>query len=44
MKLNFWQIIGLVLLVIGVAWYIWREMNERATTKPSTMIHVTTLA
>ena len=28
MKLNFWQWIGVVLLIVGVVWWIARERNE----------------
>ena len=35
MKLNFWQMLGLVLLVIGVGWYIVREMNEKKAKNPN---------
>jgi hypothetical protein len=36
MKLNFWQWIGIALLVLGVIWLIMRETKEKAATK-STM-------
>lgn len=31
MRLNFWQWIGLILLIIGVVWLVWRE---KAGKKP----------
>lgn len=39
MKLNFWQMIGLVLLVIGIALYIWKHTNKPATTQRSEVVH-----
>jgi drug/metabolite transporter (DMT)-like permease len=27
MKLNFWQWLGLILMLIGLAYVIWREMQ-----------------
>ncbi len=35
MKLNFWQIIGVVLLVGGAGWYIYREMNPAPKPNPN---------
>jgi len=35
MKFNFWQMIGVVLLVGGAGWLIYREMNKpAAVTNP----------
>ena len=31
MKLNFWQWIGIALLLLGVVWYIMREKGKAAT-------------
>lgn len=37
MKLNFWQWIGLVLLVVGVALLVWRETaGKKATVESAT--------
>ena len=36
MKLNFWQWVGLILLVIGVAIYIYQKKRPAATTTPGT--------
>jgi len=33
MKLNFWQWLGVALLILGVVWYVMRERGERATTR-----------
>ena len=33
MKLNFWQWLGVALLILGVIWYVMRERGERATTR-----------
>ena len=37
MKLNFWQWLGVALLVLGVVWYVMRERGERASTRSSTL-------
>jgi heme/copper-type cytochrome/quinol oxidase subunit 2 len=33
-KLNFWQWLGVVLLVIGVTWWIVREVREKKEANP----------
>jgi drug/metabolite transporter (DMT)-like permease len=47
MKLNFWQWIGLVLLIAGIALVVWREMfgkkpkagsNEPPQTVPAVVV------
>jgi drug/metabolite transporter (DMT)-like permease len=35
MKLNFWQWLGVALLILGVIWYVMRERGERARTRSS---------
>ena len=35
-KLNFWQWLGVVLLIIGIVWWVMREKNEaKAPAKPN---------
>jgi hypothetical protein len=34
MKLNFWQWLGLILLVIGVAMYLYRKSRPAPTNNP----------
>ena len=37
MKLNFWQILGIVLLIAGLAWYVYNKSHgiPNSTTVPS---------
>jgi hypothetical protein len=35
MKLNFWQWLGIALLLLGVVWLIYREVTKPAATKHS---------
>jgi hypothetical protein len=35
MKLNFWQWLGLLLLVIGVAMYLYKKSRPASSTNPS---------
>ena len=35
MKLNFWQILGIVIVVIGIVWMIVDRTKKRSTTQPS---------
>jgi len=37
-KLNFWQIIGLVLVLIALVLIIRRELSSKPTTKPSVSV------
>jgi hypothetical protein len=30
MKLNFWQILGVILLIAGAAWFIYRENQPKS--------------
>jgi hypothetical protein len=32
LKLNFWQWLGVVLLIIGVAWYVYNKSKGSGTT------------
>ena len=34
MKLNFWQWLGLILLVIGVAMYVYKKSRPASTSTP----------
>lgn len=37
MKLNLWQVVGVILLVAGVVWFIVREKSKEVpTTNPTT--------
>ena len=38
MKLNFWQILGIVLLIAGLAWYIYNKNHgiPNSTNVPTT--------
>jgi drug/metabolite transporter (DMT)-like permease len=38
MKLNFWQILGIVLLIAGVAWYVYNKNHgiPNSTNVPAT--------
>lgn len=35
MKPNFWQIVGALLLLVGVAMLLWREFGGNHTPKPA---------
>ena len=35
MKLNFWQVIGVILVLIALVLIIRRELSSKPTTKPS---------
>ena len=35
MKLNFWQWLGLILLVIGVAMYLYKKNRPAGSTNPA---------
>jgi hypothetical protein len=36
MKLNFWQWLGVVLLVVGLVWLLYSRRDRGATTTPTT--------
>lgn len=36
MKLNFWQIVGVALLIVGLAWLIYNKTRGTADNRPST--------
>jgi drug/metabolite transporter (DMT)-like permease len=43
MRLNFWQWIGLVLLIVGLVWIIWREFfGKKPAAVPTPPAMVTT--
>ena len=44
MKLNFWQWIGIALLLLGLIWYIMRERKDKAATKTSVSAPTHTVA
>jgi hypothetical protein len=35
MKLNFWQWLGVVLLVVGLIWLLYARRDREATTTPA---------
>ena len=35
MKLNFWQIIGVVLLIVGLSWVIYEQVKPKAPAPPA---------
>jgi drug/metabolite transporter (DMT)-like permease len=37
MKLNFWQWLGIALLLLGVVWYVMRERKDKAPTTKTSM-------
>ena len=34
MKLNFWQWLGLILLIVGAAWWVYERQNKPAAPAP----------
>lgn len=34
MRLNFWQWIGLILLIVGLIWLVWRETAAKRAPAP----------
>ena len=41
MKVNFWQVVGVVLVIIGVVFVIYRKTGKNDTLPPSSATHAT---